>query len=75
MEAAKTPSETVKLLKLANSVVKKAKGKVVTLWYLPFTVKSGAADLIHSGKLTIFALSDAWYATLKRTLGRYNQAL
>ena len=65
--AIKTPEETSSLLKMVNSTIKRAKEKLVILWYLPFCSKTNVHEMVHSGKLTIFAFSDAGFATLRNS--------
>ena len=59
--------ETIVLAKLVNNVIKRAKEKLVILWYHPLCSKGSSQDLVHSGKLTVFAFSDAGFATLRNS--------
>ena len=55
---------TVVLLKLINKTIESLKKRSVTLWYTPLSGSLTGPALSTSGLATLFAFSDAGYATL-----------
>ena len=66
-QAVTDPTDTLSTLKLINKIVDKAKSKPVVIWYLPLVPANQAQKLALSGKMTVFAFSDAGYATLRNS--------